>query len=144
MKAALNILQFKIRLSDGSGLDGKHPCSNEKWNAIFSLLIGRTTAAQDVVMERRRQSMEEAWSHAGDDSLVCEELAAFAALYAMPPATRDWPATETGYGATLGEAMLPGSFAPKFGDRRRELVKAGALILAEIERLDRAAAKAAK
>ena len=56
----------------------------------------------------------------------------------MPPAAREWPASDTGYGETFGTALCPEDWTPKFGDRRRELVKAGALILAEIERLDRA------
>lgn len=43
----------------------------------------------------------------------------------------------SGYGETLGAAMLPDGWKATTGDRRRELVKAGALILAEIERIDR-------
>lgn len=97
-----------------------------------------TAAARDVLAERQRQVDVESWAPEHDDSHCCEEIAAFAAVYAMPPAARDWPATETGYGDTFGAALCPVDWHPKFGDRRRELVKAGALILAEIERLDRA------
>jgi hypothetical protein len=96
-------------------------------------------ALQAVSAERRRQIEAEGYDPRHDDEHVCGEIAAYAAFYAMPPAARDWPATETGYGATWGEAIVPEGWAPpKTGDRHRELVKAAALIIAEIERLDRA------
>lgn len=95
-------------------------------------------AVSDVLAERKRQVDPEGWTPEHDDAHPSGEIAAFAALYAMPPAARDWPALETGYGETFGAAMCPDDWTPKFGDRRRELVKAGALILAEIERMDRA------
>lgn len=94
----------------------------------------------DVQAERRRQITAEGWTPEHDDEHACDEIAAFACFYAMPPAARDWDASSTGYGDTLGEAIVPEGWEPKTGDRRRELVKAGGLILAEIERLDRAAA----
>lgn len=96
-----------------------------------------TPAVQDVVNERARQIEVEGWTPEHDDEHVCEEIAAMACFYAMPAGARDWCAESTGYGATLGEAILPEGWDAKPGDRRRELVKAGALILAEIERLDR-------
>lgn len=100
----------------------------------------QTVAARDVLAERQRQVTIEDWTPEHDDAHPCGEIAAFAALYAMPSAARDWPATETGYGDTFGAALCPEDWQPKFGDRRRELVKAGALVLAEIDRMDRAAA----
>lgn len=99
-------------------------------------------AARDVLAERTRQVSDEGWTAAHDDAHACGEIAAFAAVYAMPEGARDWPTEETGYGATLSEAMTPHGWQPKFGDRRRDLVKAGALIVAEIERLDRAGGEA--
>lgn len=96
-------------------------------------------AACDVIAERHRQVSSEGWTPEHDDEHVNDEIAAMAAFYAMPPGARDWPASETGYGDTLGEAIKPDGWDDKAGDRRRELVKAGALIIAEIERLDRAA-----
>ncbi|HEC1008534.1 hypothetical protein [Pseudomonas aeruginosa] len=92
----------------------------------------------DVQAERRRQVEAEGWTPEHDDEHACDEIAAFACFYAMPPAARDWDASSTGYGDTLGEAILPEGWEPKTGDRRRDLVKACALGLAEIERLDRA------
>ncbi|MGG6977208.1 UNVERIFIED_CONTAM: hypothetical protein P3C92_08205, partial [Pseudomonas aeruginosa] len=92
----------------------------------------------DVQAERRRQVEAEGWTPEHDDEHACDEIAAFACFYAMPPAARDWDTSSTGYGDTLGEAILPEGWEPKTGDRRREMVKACALTLAEIERLDRA------
>jgi hypothetical protein len=97
-------------------------------------------SAFDVISERQRQVDTMGYDFEHDDAHPCGEIAAYAAFYAMPPAAREWPATETGYGATFGEAIIPADWTmPQTGDRRRELVKAGALILAEIDRLDRAA-----
>ncbi|HFF2105789.1 TPA: hypothetical protein ACGBGH_004792 [Pseudomonas aeruginosa] len=93
----------------------------------------------DVQAERRRQITAEGWTPEHDDGHACDEIAAFACYYAMPPAVREWDASSTGYGDTLGEAVLPEGWEPKTGDRRRDLIKACALALAEIERLDRAA-----
>lgn len=95
-------------------------------------------AARDVLAERRRQQEIEGWTTEHDDEHVSGEISALAAFYAMPPAARDWDASSTGYGETLGEAMLPPEWRAKPGERREELKKAGALILAEIERIDRA------
>ncbi len=100
-------------------------------------------AAQDVLSERRRQVISEGWTPAHDDGHVNDEIAAMACFYAMPPGARDWSAKDTGYGDTFGAAIIPNGWDAKEGDRRRELVKAGALVLAEIERLDRAALRAA-
>lgn len=103
----------------------------------------RSPATRDVLAERLRQVEKEGHAHEEDDAYVQGELGAYAAFYAMPPGAREWPAEETGYGATWGEAIIPADWTPpKPGARRCELVKAGALILAEIERLDRAAASA--
>lgn len=107
------------------------PTPSASWEA--------TSAARDVLAERRRQIDEEGYEHKHDDEHVSGEIAAYAAFFAMPPAARKWPATETGYGSTFGTAIVPDGWAiPDEGDRRHELLKAGALILAEIERIDRA------
>lgn len=99
-----------------------------------------TQAALDVLNERERQIAVEQRMPGDDDQWVCDELAALAALYMMPPAARGWDASSTGYGDTLAEAILPPnwSFKPS-PQRRKELVKAVALGLAELERWDRAA-----
>lgn len=89
-----------------------------------------TTAATDVLAERQRQITAEGWTPEHDDEYQHCEMAVAAACYIMAdddpradvPELWPWPS----------EWWKP-------TDVRRDLVKAGALILAEIERLDRAA-----
>jgi hypothetical protein len=100
----------------------------------------QTAAARDVLAERQRQVKAEGYDHENDDNYVNDEMAAAAAFYVMPPGVRDWPMEGISYGATMGQAIYPDWMPPKIGDRRRDLVKGAALALAEIERLDRAAA----
>ncbi|HWW69681.1 MAG TPA: hypothetical protein VN089_07065 [Duganella sp.] len=125
--------------SDHSDIDAivaAHP-ANGAQAGLSEITISR--AAYDVLAERRHQIEKEGYDTAHDDEHVNDEIAAYATFYAMPPGARDWTAAETGYGATWGEAIIPENWGPaKPGDRRGELVKGGALILAEIERLDRA------
>ncbi len=103
------------------------------------LRVAEADAVRDVLAERRRQISAEGYTFEHDDEHINDEIAALACFYVMPPGARDWPAEETGYGATFGEAIVPHGWTAREGDRHRDLVKAGALILAEIERLNRAA-----
>lgn len=100
-----------------------------------------TEAAASVLAERARQRTVEGWTEAHDDAHAFGELADAAAVYAMTNAVR---ALVMRSGASVREDVWPFSddwFKPS-PYRRRELVKAGALIIAEIERLDRTAARA--
>ncbi|WP_177412362.1 MULTISPECIES: hypothetical protein [Pseudomonas] len=106
---------------------------------IIGIAPTHLNVALELRNERLRQVNAEGWPPEHDDEHASDEIAAFAALYALPEACRDWDARSTGYGNTLAEAITPKGWQPKLGDRRRELIKAGALIIAEIERLDRAA-----
>lgn len=95
--------------------------------------VGATAALADVAAERRRQVIQEGWAPERDDKYEAEELAQAAAAYALsaaglPDTANDvWP---LGWAMSWFKATTP----------RRDLIKAGALILAEIERLDRATA----
>jgi hypothetical protein len=90
-----------------------------------------TLAAKDVLAERRRQVEQEGWHPDQDDDYEDGQLSMAAACYAMqgnalnygPP--EDWPWDKEWWKPT---------------DDRRNLVKAAALILADIERIDRATA----
>jgi hypothetical protein len=80
--------------------------------------------AELIAAERRRQVEEEGWTAEHDDAHDDGELAragaAYAAFsYALWPWDRSW-------------------WRPEPGDDIRRLVKAGALIVAEIDRLQRA------
>lgn len=87
----------------------------------------------EVLVERKRQ-LTKGYDPAHDDEHTAGEIGAMAAFYAMPDACRDWPATETGYGATWGDAIRPEGWVGKTGDRVEELTKAAALVMAELER----------
>mgnify|MGYP003418147531 CR=1 FL=1 len=84
---------------------------------------------REVLAERRRQVEAEGWTPGHDDGHVSGEMAAAAACYAFTAVksphyiNQIWPWSYDWW---------------KPRDKRRNLVKAGALILAEIERLDRA------
>ncbi|WP_434132178.1 hypothetical protein KIAC18_003965 [Sporomusa sphaeroides] len=83
-----------------------------------------------IAVERLRQTTEEEWTAEHDRQHTGEDLAMAAACYAMPEALRSacdfihrfWPWEMRWW-------------KPKPDSRVRELVKAGALIAAEIDRL---------
>ncbi|OKP16220.1 hypothetical protein [Serratia fonticola] len=85
--------------------------------------------------ERQRQINAEGWTPEHDDEHENNEMAFAAACYALY-AGNPYP----GQGYTPPEWPWDAEFW-RPSTERRDLVKAGALILAEIERLDRAAAK---
>lgn len=89
------------------------------------------TAIEDIAAERQRQIEVEGWTPEHDDEHGNEELAHAAACYAL--GTREVgtnPDNLTYIWPWHADWWKP-------SDRRRQLVKAGALIAAEIERLDR-------
>ncbi|WP_447880085.1 hypothetical protein [Serratia fonticola] len=92
-------------------------------------------ALADVMTERQRQINAEGWTSEHDDEHENNEMAFAAACYALY-AGNPYP----GQGYTPPEWPWDAEFW-RPSTERRDLVKAGALILAEIERLDRAAAK---
>jgi hypothetical protein len=96
-------------------------------HARLRLMFADTPASRDVLAERRRQIEAEGWTPEHDDAHSDGSLGNAAACYAatqrpdgMCPAYWPWKASWW-----------------KPNDRRSDLVRAGALILAEIERLDR-------
>lgn len=100
----------------------------------------------EIAKERQRQISKEGWTLEHDDEHTDGSLADAAACYAAT--TRPFKAEEfagVGYKPyTSYSDLWPKSWADHWwkqkGNRRRNLVKAAALIVAEIERLDRAAA----
>ena len=90
-------------------------------------------ALQDVANERRRQIEVEGWTPKHDDNHTAAEMAIAAACYIL------YGIDSVGnFGSSLWNwtGWARGWFKPK--DRRSNLVRAAALLLAEIERLDRA------
>lgn len=112
------------------------PINQERGQAGALGHTAMTQAASDVLAERQRQISTECWTPEHDDQHWDGSLAAAAACYANPmPKYRDPRITDL--------QGWPGNWTYKPKGRRLDLVRAGALILAELERIDRAAATAA-
>ncbi|KQP34280.1 hypothetical protein ASF27_01585 [Methylobacterium sp. Leaf102] len=114
------------------------------YSAGHHTLVPQSRAAQDVAAERRRQIVEEGWTASHDDTHTDGALAQAAAAYAFVGSLSEyWRAhlSPSSAGCTLRdlwpEAWGFSAFKPK--DRRHDLVRACALLIAEIERVDRAA-----
>lgn len=96
----------------------------------------RATVIGDITEERRRQIEEEGWTPEHDDQHRGGTMAIAAACYAgftdaypnagQPP--KQWP-------------WAPEWWKPQ--NYRRDLIRAAALIIAEVERIDRKAARGA-
>ena len=93
---------------------------------------GLLSAVADVLAERRRGADYYGWTPAKNDAFRVGELAAAAACYCHPE-----PCMDDTKGVPFSWPWHRKMWQPT--DRRSDLVKAAALILAEIERLDRAA-----
>jgi hypothetical protein len=133
--AAARVDKVRVNAVDGDA----------QWNA----------ALRDVAAERRRQTKEEGWSTDHDDTQRRGELAMAAQCYTYHAAIASQCVGDGIYKAEDVDAAMinargdngpPPDFPwsltwwkPK--NRRRDLVRAAALIVAEIERLDRAARK---
>lgn len=142
--SSLKRLTFAARTSGGTaGPDPELIAACEQAERAMSFVgIGQaymagvnslSNAAQDVLAERNRQITAEGWTLAHDDLYCAAELPRAAAAYILNGANDEAP------------AIWP--FASKWWkprDARSNYVRAGALILAEVERLDRAAAKQAE
>ncbi|HGF5559756.1 TPA: hypothetical protein ACF210_004820 [Klebsiella quasipneumoniae subsp. similipneumoniae] len=101
-----------------------------------------TAAAADVLAERQRQVTAEWWSFKHDDQYKNTELAFAASCYAFHAAAASWDLEDDGIPYDSHPVPKQWPWDPSWWkptDARRDLVKAGALILAEIERIDRAA-----
>jgi hypothetical protein len=109
---------------------------------------------QEIAAERQRQIEAEGWTPEHDDEHHDGALAMAAALYATPRPLYEVNQWETGVSwfeakwpfkrlgrDDIGPVIVPDGDKRRTTPRRRQLVKAAALIVAEIERLDRAGAK---
>lgn len=111
--------------------------------AIVSL--GPTAAELSVLHERRRQVLEEGFTPGHDDAHDNGELARAAACYAMGAGWLEMHRMGNGEGDIVDVPVRwpwsPAWWKPK--SAREDLVRAAALLIAEIERLDRAEADSA-
>ena len=87
-------------------------------------------AIQEIAAERERQISEEGWTAAHDDTHETGEIASFAAAHTLL-------STGEPFDAQRAVELVPEDWQLKSKSRRRHLVVAGALIVAELERLER-------
>lgn len=112
----------------------------------MSEILGENNSVIDeIAAERRRQVSAEGWTPEHDDAHGNGEMAQAAAVYALGSAVDQ---AERAVMDEFGSDGTPhrihsqwpwGREWHKPKDRRRDLIRAAALIVAEIERLDRAA-----
>lgn len=132
-------LEVIVRMADGSSAAHAFGPGDrtERIDAALKAILNfgtRNTAAIDVLAERRRQIEGEGWTREHDDGHNNRELAMAAVSYTLTAAGMDREGVRTDF--------FP--FHPRWWKpttARRDLVKAAALILAEIERLDREEAR---
>ncbi|MBC4065317.1 MULTISPECIES: ead/Ea22-like family protein [Klebsiella pneumoniae complex] len=138
-----NILALVEALEKAQGMETywKTQCRGitdhcEELQARIAELESRTVtaAAADVLAERKRQVTTEGWTPEHDDQHVNFEMAIAGGLYAISAVDSHHKLRNSAPSAWPWDRKWWKPDGP-----RRDLVKAGALILAEIERLDRAA-----
>lgn len=110
--------------------DGWHWISKECAEQLAATLLV-TTPAGDVLNERHRQVAVDDFTPEHDDTLTAGTLAQAAACYAVNAA--GW--VPRGYGVSPYWPFDEERWKPK--GTRQDLVRAAALIITEIERLDR-------
>jgi hypothetical protein len=96
----------------------------------------KKTGIELIAEERQRQIEVEGWTAEHDDQYKEDQLSSAAACYAFTPKMKD----EFSDGSQVPSQMWPWKacwWKPTPDDRIRELQKAGALIAAEIDRLQR-------
>lgn len=91
--------------------------------------------AELIAQERKRQVEEEGWTPEHDAEHADGALACAAACYAVPAERRDLYLGQHFLGHPSTWPWSTDWWKPTPDDRRKELVKAGALIAAEIDRL---------
>lgn len=119
----------------------------EEFNALTAVLraaldamgqewrTGKVSGVELVAAERQRQIDQEGYRELHDDSHDLGQMANAAACYAMDPEDREF--MEPNFGVPGFWPWHSEDWKPTPHDRVRELVKAGALIAAEIDRLGR-------
>jgi hypothetical protein len=92
------------------------------------------SGVESIAAERKRQLEQEGYSYEWDDEKKGESLARAAACYAMP---RSFRILNSKSKVPLEWPWFVEDWKPTPEDREKELIKAGALIAAELDRLRR-------
>lgn len=129
----------KLCKSGGSSWSLSVPVNFEKDpDILLSELIKRysnmSAGVRCIATERRRQVEVEGYLPCSDDNYVCGELSDAAVCYATRQYYRDFRKNPAFF---MMWPWHPDFFKPTPDDRIKELTKAGALITAEIDRLQR-------
>lgn len=127
-------MSYEVWGDGDDGPDWRDDAIENGWFAPEDL----SPAFRDVLQERDRQREGEGFSVEHDDAHKNFELAKAGACYAQFATYKDKTRKDA-----LKRLFAPGSWpwSPEWWkpkDRRRDLVRAAALIIAEIERMDRA------
>ena len=128
-------LEVIVRMADGASAAHAFGAGErtERIDAALKAILNfgkRNSAAIDVLAERRRQIEEERWTREHDDEMEPGQLSEAASCYAWHALHNVLP-----HRAPFFWPFAPDMWKPTTA--RRDLVKAAALIVAEIERLDR-------
>ncbi|WP_051228393.1 hypothetical protein [Pleomorphomonas oryzae] len=127
--------------------------------AVLDATLGLSQAELDIIAERRRQVEVEGWTAEHDDHNRDGSLERAAACYAWAGSLSDKHRTHYDAKSALKSAESDNRIWFRTDiikslwhwarswwkptTRRRDLIKSGALVIAAVERIDRAAAKAA-
>ncbi|MEK2608470.1 hypothetical protein WLF18_05055 [Pseudomonas shirazensis] len=118
--------------------EGCKPDLNTQSAKLGGTPIATQLAARDVLAERARQIEAESYTPERDDQYTSGQLADAASTYAWWARSWNLPYAECTHAPTMWP-WAPETWKPQ--PQRQMLIKAGALILAEIERLDRQKAR---
>ncbi|WP_445677443.1 hypothetical protein [Pseudomonas putida] len=124
-----------------SSLDKEEGCKpdlNTQPAKLCGTPIATQLAACEVLAERVRQVEAESYTPERDDQYTSGQLADAASTYAWWARSWNLPYAQCAHAPTMWP-WAPGTWKPQA--QRQMLIKAGALILAEIERLDRQKAR---
>lgn len=132
-------IRVLLRADSGYKSESEARISPVQWGQVCAIMAGKnpamfgqTAALSDVATERQRQVEQEGYSTEHDDEHRQGEMAVAASCYALQAHDPERLKKIT------GPQNWPWDYAWwKPSTPRRDLIKAAALILAEIERLDR-------
>lgn len=117
-----------------TGVKGEfYPCKPDIFADTYEVAVD--TGVSLIAIERTRQIEKEGWTSSHDGNHEDDELAKAAACYAIPDRLREVNDGPLNKGVPLDWPWDEEWWKPTPKNRVRELVKAGALIAAEIDRL---------
>ncbi|TIM24828.1 MAG: hypothetical protein E5Y74_00075 [Mesorhizobium sp.] len=103
--------------------------------ALMQIMGGHVNVLAEVVAERQRQ-IEKGYNAGNDDNYENDELAAMAVMHVMPRGWKDIDITKYEW-ASLDDGMVNVDITRLSTDRRVNLIRGIAMLVAEVERYDR-------